>query len=177
MLERVDLSSAATLCDVGGANGTLCALAAQRHPHLRAVTFDLPPVVPIAERTLTAMEVDDRVSAVGGDIFTDEIPATDVVVMSNILHDWDDEQKQLLINKAYASLHIGGRLVVIENIIDNDRRQNTFGMLMSLNMLIETRAGRDYTAAELDHWCRKAGFTHTDIEPLAGPASAAIAYK
>jgi hypothetical protein len=177
LLDRVDLSTAATLCDVGGASGTLCALAAQRHPHLRAITFDLPPVEPIARRTLAAMGVDDRVTAVSGDVFVDDLPPSDVVVMGNVLHDWDDDQKRVLIKKAHASLSDGGRFIAIENVIDDARRENTFGLLMSLNMLIETPGGSDYTAAQFDEWCREAGFTRTEVVPLAGPASAAIAYK
>jgi precorrin-6B methylase 2 len=177
LLDRIDLSSADTLCDVGGASGVLCALAAQRYPQLRAVTFDLPPVIPIAERTLAAMNVDQRVTPVAGDFFVDDLPRADVVVMGNILHDWDNDQKQTLIGKAYASLADGGRLIAIENLIDDARRENTFGLLMSLNMLIETSGGSDYTGAQFDAWCRAAGFTRTEIVPLAGPTSAAIAYK
>ena len=177
LLNRVDLSSVATLCDVGGANGILSALAAQRHPHLRAITFDLPPVEPIAKRTLVAMGVDDRVTPIGGDFFVDDLPTSDVIVMGNILHDWDSDQKQALINKAYRSLNNDGRLIVIENIIDNARRHNSFGLLMSLNMLIETPGGSDYTGAQYDQWCREAGFGRTEIVPLVGPTSAAVAYK
>jgi predicted O-methyltransferase YrrM len=177
LLDRIDLSSAATLCDLGGASGILCALAAQRHPHLRAITFDLPSVIPIAKRTLAAMNVDQRVTPIGGDFFVDELPSADVVVMGNVLHDWDNDHKQTLIRKAYASLTDGGRLIAIENVIDDARRTNTFGLLMSLNMLIETSGGSDYTGAQFDEWCLTAGFTRTEIVPLAGPTSAAIAYK
>jgi len=176
-LDQVDLSAAAMLCDVGGASGLLCALAAQRHPHLRAVTFDLPAVESVAKRTIAAMHVDDRVTAVSGDFFVNDLPRGDVVVMGNVLHGWDNDQKQTLIRKAYASLSSGGRLIAIENVIDDARRENTFGLLMSLNMLIENPGGSDYTGAQFNHWCRDAGFTHTQVIPLAGPASAAIAYK
>ena len=177
LLDQIDLSSAATLCDLGGANGVLSALAVKRHPHLTAITFDLPPVEPIAKRTLTAMGVDDQVTAVSGDFFVDDLPRSDVFVMGNILHDWNIDQKQALINKAHQSLNNGGRLIAIENVIDDTRRHNSFGLLMSLNMLIETPGGSDYTQTQFDQWCRKAGFTHTDIVPLAGPTSAAIAHK
>ena len=97
--------------------------------------------------------------------------------MGNILHDWNNDQKQALINKAHQSLNDDGRLIAIENIIDDTRRHNSFGLLMSLNMLIETPGGSDYTRTQFDQWCREAGFTHTDIVPLAGPTSAAIAHK
>jgi hypothetical protein len=176
LLDAIDLSSVTTLCDVGGANGGFCALAAQRHPHLEAITFDLPPVRPIAERTLATMGVAGRVAAVAGNFFVDELPSADMIVMGNVLHDWNDDEKQLLIAKAHAALRGGGRLVAIENVLDDARRANTFGLLMSLNMLIETPGGSDYTAAQFDGWCRRAGFARTEIVPLTGPTSAAIAH-
>lgn len=177
LLDQVDLSSATTLCDVGGANGTFCGLAVQRHPRLAATVFDLAPVVPIAERHLAAMGVEKRVQVVAGDFFADDLPPADVIVMGNILHDWDEEQKITLITKAHKALSDGGRLIAIENVIDDARRENTFGLLMSLNMLIELPGGFDYTGAQFDRWCAEAGFARTEIVPLAGPSSAAIAYK
>jgi precorrin-6B methylase 2 len=177
LLDKVDLSSVQTLCDVGGANGTFCALAAQRHPNLNATLFELPVVTPVAERHLTAMGVADRVDVVAGDFFTDDLPNADVIVMGNILHDWDLDQKQELIAKAYKALNDGGRFVAVEAIIDDARRTNAMGLMMSLNMLIETPGGFDYTGAQFDDWCTEAGFERTEVVSLAGPASAAIAYK
>ncbi len=177
LLDKVDLSSVTTLCDVGGANGTLCGLAAQRHPGLRATVFDLPPVVPVAERHLESMGVGDRVNVVGGDFFADDLPNADVIVMGNILHDWDEDQKRTLIAKARKALNDGGRLIAIENVIDDARRANAFGLLMSLDMLIEMPGGFDYTGAQFDSWCKEASFERTEVIPLAGPASAAIAYR
>jgi precorrin-6B methylase 2 len=176
LLDKVDLSSASTLCDVGGANGALCGLAVQRHPHLRATVFDLPQVMPIAHRHLAAVGVPDKVTLVGGDFFVDDLPSADVIVMGNILHDWDEAQKKYLIGKARKALTEGGRLIAVENVIDDARRENTFGLLMSLNMLIELPGGFDYTGAQFDGWCKQAGFERTEIVPLAGPSSAAIAY-
>jgi SAM-dependent methyltransferase len=177
LAETFDFSDCATLCDVGGANGTLCALVARRHPHLECISFDLPAVKPVAERHVQAMGVADRVSVVAGDFFADELPRADVITMGNILHDWDEGQKRTLIAKAHRALRDGGRLVAIEAVIDDARRQNLFGLLMSLNMLIEVPGGFDYTGAQFDGWCRDAGFARTEVVPLTGPMSAAIAYK
>lgn len=177
LLDKVDLSSATTLCDVGGANGTLCGLAVQRYPNLRATVLDLPPVVPVAQRHLEAMGVGDKVDVVSGDFFADDLPSADVIVMGNILHDWDEDQKKMLIAKAHKALNDGGRFIAIENVIDDARRTNVFGLLMSLNMLIELPGGFDYTGAQFDGWCKEAGFERTEVVPLAGPASAAIAYR
>jgi hypothetical protein len=177
LLDKIDLSTAATLCDVGGANGAFCGLAAQRHPSLKAIVFDLPPVAPIAERHLEAMGVHDRVDVVAGDFFADDLPRADVIVMGNILHDWDEEQKKELIAKSFRALNDGGRLIAVEYVIDDARRQNAPGLLMALNMLIETAGGFDYTGAQFEAWCTDAGFARTEVVPLAGPSSAAIAYR
>jgi hypothetical protein len=82
-----------------------------------------------------------------------------------------------LIGKAYKALNDGGRLIAIENVIDDARRENTFGLLMSLNMLIELPGGFDYSGAQFDNWCKGAGFARTEVIGLAGPTSAAVAYK
>jgi len=139
--------------------------------------FDLPPVVPIATANLASKGVADRVTAIAGDFFVDDFPAADVYLMGNVLHDWDETTKQTLIDKAYAGLPSGGILVTIENVIDDARRTNAFGLLMSLNMLIELPGGFDYTGAQFDTWARKAGFSRTEVRHLAGPTSAVIAYK
>jgi precorrin-6B methylase 2 len=173
----LDLGAHRRFCDIGGANGTLAALIAAANPQLTGVSFDLPPVAPVAEANLARHGVGDRVSAVAGDFFADDFPPADVYFMGNILHDWSEAEKQTLIDKAYAGLSSGGKLVAIENIIDDDRRTNAFGLLMSLNMLIEVPGGFDYTGAQFDQWARNAGFARTEVRHLAGPTSAAIAYK
>ena len=173
----LDLSSYSRFCDVGGANGTLAALVAAANPHLTGVTFDLPPVAPVAEANLIRHGVADRVGVAVGDFFNDDFPSADIYFMGNILHDWSEAEKQTLFDKAFAGLPAGGILVAIENVIDDDRRSNAFGLLMSLNMLIELPAGFDYTGAQFDRWALAAGFARTEIRQLAGPTSAAIAYK
>lgn len=173
----LDLRGYETFCDIGGADGGLAAIVAAANPHLTGVVVDLPPVVPVAAANLARHGVADRVSAVVGDFFADNFPPADVYFLGNILHDWDEARKQTLLDKAYAGLAPGGMLVAIENVIDDARRTNTFGLLMSLNMLIELPGGFDYTGAQFDTWARKAGFARTEIRHLAGPTSAAIAYK
>ena len=177
LCDTLDLGDRSRFCDVGGANGTLAAMVAAANPHLTGVTFDLPPVAPIAQANLARHGVADRVEVAIGDFFVDDFPPADVYFMGNILHDWDEAQKRLLIEKAYAGLTPGGVLVAIENVIDDERRVNAFGLLMSLNMLIELPGGFDYTGAQFDGWAKAAGFARTEVRPLAGPSSAAIAYK
>ncbi len=177
MSEKFNFSGHKTLCDVGGGNGLLCSLVAKRHEDLRTKVFDLPQVEPIVKRTAEKMGVADRVAFQAGDFFKDSLPPCDVMTMGNILHDWNLEQKKTLLHKAYQALPPGGAFIAIESIIDGDRRQNAFGMMMSLNMLIETPGGFDYTTTQFEQWCKEAGFSRVEFLPLAGPSSAGIAYK
>jgi 16S rRNA G1207 methylase RsmC len=177
LADTFDFSKYNTVCDIGGATGQLSLILASHHPHLRCTTFDLPVVEPIAQRTIEAAGLADRVTAASGDFFRDPLPKADVITMSLILHDWDRERKLLLLEAAQNALPAGGALVVIENIIDDARRENAFGLLMSLNMLIELGDGFDFTAADLAQWCTQVGFQRVDVVPLAGPTSAGIAYK
>jgi hypothetical protein len=174
---KFDFSKFKTLCDIGGATGLLCIEAAKVHPHLRCISFDLPPVEPIAQKHIAAAGLSDRISTVGGDFFKDPFPKADVITMGMILHDWNLEKKMQLIRAAYDALPPGGALVAIEALIDDARRENVFGLLMSLNMLIEFGDAFDYSGADFRKWCGEVGFQRFEVLHLAGPSSAAIAYK
>lgn len=175
--EKFDFSRYRTLCDIGGATGILAALVAERHAHMECTTFDLPAVEPVAARALKARGLEDRVKVVSGDFFTDPLPEADILTMGMILHDWNLDRKMHLIRAAHDALPRSGALIAIENIIDDARRENAFGLMMSLNMIVETGDGFDYSGADFDKWCRDAGFRHTEVLHLNGPCSAAIAYK
>jgi hypothetical protein len=175
--QKFDFSKYKTLADVGGSAGLLSLMVAKHQPHMSCTTFDLPPVEPIAKETIQQFQLTDRVKTQSGDFFADAFPKADIVTMGNILHDWDEEKKIILMKKAYQALPDGGAFVAIESIIDNERKQNAFGMMMSLNMLIETGTGFDYTFADFNRWAKTVGFKSTSLLPLAGPSSAAIAYK
>ena len=177
LAEKFDFSPYNTVCDVGGATGQLCSVLATRYPHLQCTTYDLPVVAPIAEKTIAAAGLSDRVKVAEGDFLTDPLPRADVITMGLILHDWNLERKTELIRSAYDALPDGGAFIVVENLIDDARRENAFGLMMSLNMLIEFGDAFDFTGSDFEGWCRDAGFRRVDILPLAGPASAAIAYK
>jgi hypothetical protein len=177
LAEKFDFSKYETLCDVGGATGQLSIVVANRHPHMRCTTYDLPVVEPIAKRTIEGAGLSDRVSTEAGDFFADPLPSANVITMGLILHDWDLERKMHLIKAAYDALPEGGAFIAVENLIDDARRENAFGLLMSLNMLIEFGDAFDFTGADFAGWCREVGFKDVDVVPLAGPASAGIAYK
>jgi hypothetical protein len=177
LAETFDFSRHDSMCDVGGASGALAMAVARRHPGVACMSFDLPEVTAVARRAIAAQGLDERVALKEGSFFDDPLPSAGVITMGNILHDWGLGAKKMLIRKAHEALPPGGAFIAIENVIDDDRRQNTFGLLMSLNMLIETSEGFDYTHAQFDGWCREAGFRTTELKPLVGPTSAAIAYK
>ena len=175
--EVFNFSNFASMCDVGGASGALAAQVAMRHEGVACHTLDLPPVQALAKRALEAWGVSDRVEVLVGNFFEQDLPNVDVITMGNILHDWDEDQKIMLLQKAYDALPSGGAFIAIEMVIDDERRENTMGLMMSLNMLIETPGGFDYTAKQFDGWAKKVGFERTEVLPLTGPTSAVIAWK
>jgi predicted O-methyltransferase YrrM len=174
---KFDFSNFKTLCDIGGATGLLSIEVAKQNPHIKCISFDLPPVEAIAAKHIAAAGLSERISTVGADFFKDPLPKADLITMGMILHDWNLEKKMHLIRAAYDALPVGGALVAIEALIDDARRENVFGLLMSLNMLIEFGDAFDYSGADFRQWCTEAGFKRFDVIHLAGPSSAAVAYK
>ncbi|MEZ5929849.1 MAG: methyltransferase [Parvularculaceae bacterium] len=177
LADKFDFSKYKTLTDIGGAAGVLSMMVARAHPKLAIRTADLPEVTKIAQRKIDAAGLSDRIKAVNVDFFEDAFPKSDVITMGMILHDWDLPTKMMLIRKAYDALPEGGAFIVIEALIDDARRENAFGMMMSLNMLVEFGVAFDYTGADFTRWCKEAGFKRTEVIPLAGQSSAAVAYK
>jgi hypothetical protein len=158
-----------TVCDVGTAQGDTAAQIALAHPHLNVSGFDLPEVGPIFEEYAAQLGLNGRLAFKPGSFFENPLPKADVIVMGHILHDWDLETKKMLIRKAYDALPSGGAYIVYELLIDDDRRKNALGLLSSLNMLVETYGGFDYTGADCQGWMRDIGFKETRVEHLGGP--------
>jgi hypothetical protein len=174
---KFNFSQYRTLCDVGGATGLLSIEVAKKHPYIECISFDLPPVEPVARKHISASGLSHRVRVASGNFFQDPVPKADVITMGMILHDWNLEKKMQLIRAAYDALPAGGAFITVEALIDNARRENVFGLLMSLNMLIEFGDAFDYSAADFEKWCREVGFARFEVIHLAGPSSAAVAYK
>ncbi|GAA4650314.1 methyltransferase [Kistimonas scapharcae] len=166
-----------TFADIGTAEGDLAIQVALSHPHLTGVGFDLERIARFFNHNVSQHALSDRLHYVSGDFFVDPLPRADVILMGHILHGWDMGKKQFLIKKAFEALPEGGALVVYESLIDDDRRENTHGLLMSLNMLVETQGGFDFTGADCCSWLEAAGFSGTRIEHLQGADSMVIAIK
>lgn len=176
--QRFDFSPHQLMLDVGGSGATLCSLVTLHHPHMRGISYDLSALEPLAKQAIAQLGLESRVEIQSGNFFAEEaLPKADLVTMGNILHSFDLPSKKLLIRKAYNALPAGGELAVIELILDNERRRNTMGLLMSINMLIESHGGFNFTQADFEGWATEAGFRAVRFEPLAGPTSAAIARK
>ncbi|MGA2328711.1 MAG: methyltransferase [Bryobacteraceae bacterium] len=175
--ERFPWGQYRTFADIGCAQGALPVQVALAHPHLTGIGFDLPPVEPIFREYAASRGVNGRVRFHAGSFFQDPLPRADVLVMGHILHDWDLDTKRMLLKKAHEALPKGGSLIVHEALIDDERRSNAFGLLMSLNMLVETPGGFDFTAKDCFAWMREAGFQYTSVEHLTGPDSMVVGLK
>jgi hypothetical protein len=166
-----------TCADIGAAQGDLITQICLAHPHLRGLGFDLPAVEPVFGKYTHAHGLAGRVRFHPGDFFCDDLPTADVLLFGHILHDWDLETKRMLLRKAYAALPSGGAVIVYDALIDDDRRQNAFGLLMSLNMLIETPGGFDYSGADCIGWLAETGFQNCRVEHLVGPDGMVVGIK
>lgn len=177
LVHQFNFSDYKTMCDIGGADGWLSIQVALNHRGIQCITTDLKQVESLAKEKIAQFNLSDRIKFQANNFFEDTIPGAEVITMGNILHGMNEDNKKALIKKVYDALPADGVFIAIENIIDNDRRQNTFGLLMSLNMLIENGDAFDYTMNDFDGWAKQAGFKRTELMPLTGPTSAAIAYK
>jgi hypothetical protein len=166
-----------SVVDIGCAEGAVPVQVALAHDHVTGGGFDLPALGPLFDEYVDRFGLGGRLSFTGGDFFADPLPRADVLVMGHILHDWDMDEKRVLLQKAYDALPDGGALIVYEAIIDDERRQNAFGLLMSLNMLIETPGGFDFTGADCRDWMKETGFRESYVEHLVGPDSMVVGIK
>lgn len=166
-----------TFADIGCAQGGVGVEIALAHKHLTGSGMDLPVVKPIFEAYAQTRGVARRLQFHPGNFFTDRLPASDVLIMGHILHDWNLEEKLMLLRKAYEVLPSNGALIIYEALIDDARKRNAFGLLMSLNMLIETHGGFDFTGADCRTWMKEVGFRRTGVVRLAGPDGMVIGLK
>jgi hypothetical protein len=166
MAERFPWQQYTTLLDVGTAQGCLPIEIAKRHSHITGGGFDLPVLRDEFDGLVRENGLQHRLRFHGGDFFSEPLPSADVLVMGRVLHNWDIDRKRLLLRKAYDALPSDGALIVYESFIDSERNSAVHGLLSSLNMLIMTAGGFDFTPADCTAWMREAGFQDLKVEPL-----------
>jgi hypothetical protein len=166
-----------TVADIGSARGVLLAEVASAHSHLSGSGFDLPPMKPLFDSYVMERGLSGRLEFHPGDFFHAPLPGADVLVLGRVLHDWNLETKMMLLGKAYAALPAGGALIVYERLIDDERRSNAAGLLASLNMLLMTEGGFDFTGADCAAWMRETGFRDLSVEPLTGDQAMVVGFK
>ncbi len=173
--ERIDLSWASRLLDLGGGPGTYAAHFVMKNPGLKAEVFDLPETRPFAERIFTRFDVSKRVGFIAGDYLKDPIPSGyDVVWLSQVLHGEGPEECLALIRKALSSLRRGGRLFIHEFILEDSKVSPFFPALFSLNMLINTKEGRSYCDSELREMLFSSGAVRVERLDFTGPMESGI---
>jgi len=166
-----------TLIDIGAAQGCAPVEISRVHPHITGGGFDLPPMQPVFEAHVREHGLEDRLRFYAGDFLEQPLPSADVLMMGHILHDWNMEVKRELLAKAHAALPSGGALIIYDQMIDDERRKNAAGLLMSLNMLVRTQGGFDYTGTDCMDWTREAGFAEVRRAHLSGPHSMVVGIK
>lgn len=177
LAKKFDFSKYKTLADIGGADGWLSIQLCLNYPNLQCISFDLPEVGQVAKKKIAQFNLSGRINFVSGDFLKNDIPSAEIITMGNILHGMNEEDKQKMVDKVFNTLPANGVFITIENLIDDNRNQNLFGLLMSLNMLIENGDAFDYTPSDFNRWTKQAGFSRTEFISLTGPATAAVAYK
>lgn len=166
-----------SVCDLGAGEGELPVQIAAEYQHIDVTAFDVPDVKPISERFIEEKGFDDRITCYAGDFFEDNLPHHDIFILGHILHDWGVSERKTIIQNAYNALPDEGALIVYGVMIDSDRRENELALLLSLNMMIHTLRGSEYTLSECKTWMRDAGFATTEVRDLPGPESMIVAKK
>ncbi len=176
VVQNFDLSRFQHVVDLGAATGHLAIAACQRYPQLRATVFDLPHVLGLAHEMVAASGCRDRIRVVGGDFFTDPLPAGDLYFLGRILHDWNQPKVETLLRKIYQALPAGGGLLIGEKMIEEDRTGPRWALMQSLNMLVCTE-GTERTLSEYAGLLRQAGFTQVSGIRNRVPLDAILAIK
>ncbi|TDD12637.1 methyltransferase [Nonomuraea diastatica] len=165
-----------SVADIGGARGNLISHLVRAHVHLKGMVFDLPEMEPRFDAHLAGLGLAGRASFVPGDFFNDPLPQADVLIMGHVLHDWSEEERRMLVGKAYQALAPGGVLLVYDRMIEEEPA-DADNLLVSLHMILTTTDGSEYTQGECLAWMREAGFQQTSVQPLGPTDTLAIAIK
>lgn len=176
LAKAVDWTAYRTVVDVGGARGNLSGGLVKAHPHLAGTVFDLPEMRSPFDEHMSALGLEGRVTFQPGDFFTDPIPSADVVVIGHVLHDWSPDECRSLVRKAFDAVRPGGKIVVYDRMVDEQGTDLT-NLIISLDMMLTTPGGAEYTPAEYQSWLTEAGFSATEAAPLGENDTVVIGHK
>ncbi|MBO0867260.1 MAG: methyltransferase [Micromonosporaceae bacterium] len=165
-----------SVADIGGARGNVAARLALAHPQLSATVFDLPEIEPAAQAHLTALGVADRVRYQSGDFFTDPLPTADVLILGHVLHNWAPEERAVLVKKAHDAVRPGGAVLVYDAMLDPEPT-DLDRILVSLNMLLVTVGGSEYTVDDCSGWLAAAGFGDIRATAVGAADTLVIGHK
>lgn len=173
-----DFSPYHHLLDVGGGSGAYSLAVVKRYTHLKATVFDLAPVCDIARGYIEKEKLSDKITALPGDFFKDDFPqGIDVVLFSNLLHDWEESKIEQLLKKTFQSLPSGGAVIISDLILNNEGTEPLYAALMSLTLLLDTKGGANYTEEQYTRWLNRAGFRDITIKPISGSNRIVTAIK
>jgi acetylserotonin O-methyltransferase len=172
VIAAVDLSRYRCLLDLGGATGHLALAARQRYPGLRAIVMDLPPIIEMATKTPP-----DGIEFLAGDFCVDPLPTADVVALGRILHHRSEERIIEILARLHERLPVGGAVLVIERVIDDENGGSVDAHMHSLNMLLCTDGGRERTFAEYQRLLERAGFCDMRLRITGTPLDVVMAIK
>jgi acetylserotonin N-methyltransferase len=171
-----DLSQYHCLVDLGGATGHLAIAACERYSHMRAVVFDVPDAVPLAQEIVGASRVADRISVVAGDFFVNPLPEGDLYALGRVLHDWTEEKIVMLLGRVHEYLSSGGAVLIAEKLLEEDKRGPLWAQMQNLNMLTCTE-GKERTLSEYEALLRETGFAEVFGCRTSSPLDAVLAIK
>jgi 3-hydroxy-5-methyl-1-naphthoate 3-O-methyltransferase len=177
----IDFRRFRSLMDVGGGSAAFDIELCRMYPELSATVYDLPFVAGIAQKNIQDAGLAGRIRVHGGDFFGDTAyPAGhDVILLSMIMHDWSEADDKAILRKCFAALPPGGAVVISELLVNDEKTGPPPAALMSLNMLVETVGGRNYTPAEYRSWLEEIGFRDVQVVwfEAAGANGAVVGYK
>lgn len=155
----IDLQNVDSVLDVGGGSGVFSMAFIDRKPGLKAAIFDLPNVVPISKEIVEEEGYTSRIEHYTGDYNTDELQkGFDLVFLSAIIHSNSYEKNEDLVRKCYNSLNSGGKIVIHDWIMNDDKTEPVQGAIFSINMLVGVEGGDCYSEQEVSTWMKNAGF-------------------
>jgi hypothetical protein len=165
LIEAFEWSQFKTMLDVGGCRGNMASQIVKANPGLYGHVFDLPPMKPFFDEHMANLGLTDRLEFHGGNVFHDDLPSADLVVLGHILHDFDRDHRRRILHKAAAAVNPGGTLLVYDRMLDEDPR-HVENLVISIDMLLVSDGGSEYPASEIREHAAEVGFTEFFSKPL-----------